>query len=333
MTAIAGRENSVLDRFLEQPVEASGASPFDLPELAGRRLVLTPASEIRVRRTDWLWAGRIALGTLSLLAGPEGLGKSTLSYEITARITQGTLPEKHFGTPRSVLVCASEDSWEHTIVPRLIAAAADLTRVFRIDVVDADDIHVGLNLPRDVAAIEQVAKDTGAALLLLDPLMSRLSDTLDTHRDGDVRRALEPLVAIADRTSMAILGLIHHNKSGSSDPLTLVMASKAFTAVARSVHTVVADPDDETGGRRLFGTPKNNLGRSDMPTLSFTIVGHCIALRRPVMSRGPHCRHCPRCASPTPTRRLMATRVGLLCERCRDRLPRGLRRPVPGETP
>ena len=49
------------------------------------------------------------------------------------------------------------------------------------------------------------------------------------------------------------------------------MASKAFTAVARSVHTVMTDPDDDTGRRRLFGTPKNNLGRNDLPTLSFVI--------------------------------------------------------------
>ena len=70
---------------------------------------------------------------------------------------------------------------------------------------------------------------------------------------------------------MAILGLIHHNKSGSTDPLQLVMASKAFTAVARSVHTVVPDPDDETGTQRFFGTSKNNLGRLGLPTLSYTM--------------------------------------------------------------
>ena len=39
----------------------------------------------------------------------------------------------------------------------------------------------------------------------------------------------------------------------------------------RSVHTVIPDPDDEASNRRLFGTPKNNLGRVDLPTLSFVI--------------------------------------------------------------
>ena len=54
------------------------------------------------------------------------------------------------------------------------------------------------------------------------------------------------------------------------------MGSKAFTAVARSVHTVIPDPDDETEQRRLFGTPKNNLGRVDLPLLSYTMTGHGI---------------------------------------------------------
>lgn len=243
---------------------------------AARRVHLTPASSIRPRRVMWQWEGRIALGTLSLLAGPEGLGKSTLGYWIAARITRGELPGEHKGTPRAVLVCATEDSWEHTIVPRLIAAGADLTLVFRVEVLTREDIHVGLSLPRDITQVQRAAGETGASLLLLDPLMSRLDEHLDTHRDSEVRRALEPLSALADQAGMAVLGLIHHNKSGSTDPLQLVMASKAFTAVARSVHSVIRDPDDDTETRRLFGTPKNNLGRTDLPTLSYTITSHAV---------------------------------------------------------
>ena len=63
--------------------------------------------------------------------------------------------------------------------------------------------------------------------------------------------ALEPLVAMADMINISVLGLIHHNKSGATDPLQVVMASKAFPAVARSVHTVIPDPDDEASNRRL----------------------------------------------------------------------------------
>jgi 5S rRNA maturation endonuclease (ribonuclease M5) len=240
-----------------------------------RRMVLTPADTIRPKPVFWLWKKRLALGTLGLLAGREGLGKSTLAYWAAARVTRGELYGHYEHTPKAVLICATEDSWEHTIVPRLMAAGADLSKIYRVDVVSALEVHVGLSLPRDLHELEHNALAVDAALLLLDPLMSRLGD-LDTHRDAEVRQALEPLVAIADRTGMAILGLIHHNKGGSTDPLQLVMGSKAFTAVARSVHTVVPDPDDEEDRRRLFGTPKNNLGRTDLPTFSFTIESHRI---------------------------------------------------------
>ena len=234
---------------------------------------LTAASEIKVRRVHWTWDGRLASGSLALLAGPEGLGKTTCAYWLAARITRGELPGDILGSPRGVLVCAAEDSWEHTIVPRLIAAGADLTRIYRVEVKTADDITLGLSLPTDLKAVERAAKQTGAAMLVLDPLMSRIGDDLDTHRDADVRRALEPMAELADRANLVILGLIHHNKSGSADPLQSVMGSKAFTAVARSVSTVIRDPDDETCERRLFGTPKNNLGRTDLPVLTFTITG------------------------------------------------------------
>jgi hypothetical protein len=55
------------------------------------------------------------------------------------------------------------------------------------------------------------------------------------------------------------LAIIHHNQSGATDPLQVVMASKAFPAVARSVHIVGPDPDDEASNRRLFGRPKTIL--------------------------------------------------------------------------
>jgi hypothetical protein len=98
--------------------------------------------------------------------------------------------------------------------------------------------------------------------------------------------ALEPLVAMADLINISVLGLIHHNKSGSTDPLQVVMASKAFPAVARSVHTVISDPDDETSNRRLFGTPKNNLGRTDLPTLSFVIDSFALEVEDGTASTG-----------------------------------------------
>ena len=240
-----------------------------------RSVRLTSAADIKIKPVHWLWTDRIALGTLALLGGREGIGKSTVAYQLAADLTRGRLPGIGHGTARSVIVAATEDSWEHTIVPRLMAAAADLAHVYRVDVQTYTGFETGLNLPRDLPALEEAVNKVQAAMILLDPLMSRLDAKLDTHKDAEVRQALEPLVAIANRTGAAILGLIHLDKSLSTDPLTMLMGSRAFAAVARAVLFCMVDPDDE--GSRILGQPKNNLGRTDLPTLTFRIVSAHVA--------------------------------------------------------
>ena len=240
-----------------------------------RIVTLTAASAIPVRPVRWLWENRLALGTLALLGGREGVGKTICAYTLSADITRGTLPGDYLGTPRAVIVAATEDSWGHTIVPRLMAAGADLDLVYRVDVTNIEGTDTTLSLPYDLAALEQVVRKVRAGLIILDPLISRLDATLDSHKDAEVRLALEPLVKLAEAADALFLGLIHVNKSASSDPLTLLMGSRAFAAVARAVLFVLVDPDDESV--RLLGQPKNNLGRTGLPTLLFRIVGTKVA--------------------------------------------------------
>jgi AAA domain len=95
-----------------------------IEEQAKRRLVLTPASAIKPRRVCWLWDGRLALGTLALLASREGVGKSMVAYWLAAVITRGLLPCEFLGKPKAVLVAATEDSGSQTIVPRLSRCSA-----------------------------------------------------------------------------------------------------------------------------------------------------------------------------------------------------------------
>ena len=253
-----------------KPIDAGSADAAP-----ARAIHLTKASTIKPRPVRWLWKDRAALGTLTLVGGREGIGKSILVYSIVADITRGRLEGDCYGTPRAVIIVATEDSWEHTIVPRLMAAGADLDRVYRVDVATSDLMNTTLSLPRDIANLEEAIREVNAAALVLDPLLSRLDVKLDSHKDQQVRLALEPLVAIADRTRLTQFGLIHVNKSDTNDPLSSLMGSRAFAAVARSVLFVMTDPDDEN--TRLLGTPKNNLGRLDLPTLSFRIDGAKVA--------------------------------------------------------
>jgi hypothetical protein len=240
-----------------------------------RRLRLVSASSIKVRPVQWLWEGRLALGVLALLGGREGIGKSLVSASFASSVTRGAFPGVYAGRPRGVIIAATEDSWEHTLVPRLMAAGADLGRVFRVDVETSEGLGAELSLPRDLDALGVLIAETEAALVILDPLMSRLDSSLDTHKDAEVRRALEPVAALANRTGAGVLGLIHVNKGQSLDPLTSLMGSRAFAAVARAVLYMMTNPDDED--EVLLGQPKNNLGRSDLPTLTLKIESAHVA--------------------------------------------------------
>lgn len=194
-----------------------------------RSIEFVAASRIKVERTKWLWNGRVPLGELVLLVGREGIGKSTVGYQIAADVTRGKLAGEYLGCPRQVIVVASEDSWERTIVPRLIAADADLDMVFNVKVCESG-VEVGLTFPDDLLVVEKAVRDVGLdiALILLDPLISRIDSRLDTHKESHVRKALEPLARLCQDFEATCLGIIHQNKDANADIMTSVMGSRAF---------------------------------------------------------------------------------------------------------
>ena len=239
-------------------------------EASVRRIRLTPASAIKPRPVRWTWTNRIPAGEFTLTPGRGGIGKSTFHVWMIAHLTRGTLDGVHLGEPKPCIIAAAEDSWARTIVPRLIAAGADMALVYRVDVVTETDDGVSISLPRDVDGLIEEIDRVGAALLSVDPVMSVISYSLDSHKDADVRQALTPLARLADATGCAVLGNAHFNKSAGSDPLALVMGSAAFGNVARAALGFARDTEADDGSC-VISQVKNNLGRVDLPSLRYRI--------------------------------------------------------------
>lgn len=246
------------------------AVPPDEPQ--GRQLRITRASDIEPEPVTWAWLddgeGRVPAGAMTVAAGREGTGKSSFGIDMAGKITRGSLPGAFFGKPRAVFYVAVEDSWKQTIVPRLIGAGADLDLVFRVEAVESEYGETTLSLPQDNSLMEKAINEYGVVLVVLDPLMSCIGAGIDTHRERDVRTALDPLARMADRTGAVLLGIAHFNKGSGTDPASLITGSGAFKNVPRAVFGFARDDD---AGCRVMTQAKNSLGRSDLPSLAYTI--------------------------------------------------------------
>jgi 5S rRNA maturation endonuclease (ribonuclease M5) len=269
----------------EEPPPADETAPEPEPEHERpRQLVLTPASKIRIRPVRWLWDttpegapptshGRIPLNSLAIAAGGPGLGKSQYAVWMTAAITRGLLPGELYDKPRSVIYAATEDSWAYTIAPRLIAAGADMDRVYRVDVQDDEEPSARLTLPKDISLMGKTAEAYGVGLLVADPLLSLIDASINDYRAAEVRAALEPLVAAADRHGFTVLGLAHFTKQGAADPLSRVAGSGAFGQLIRCLIAFAREEGQEgEDDTFVMSLEKNNLGRLGLPSFQYAIA-------------------------------------------------------------
>lgn len=271
--------------FWEQSGMTCTCSPPEDASAPLRRARITWAVDIEPRRVVWAWKdgdhGRIPAGSLSIAAGREGTGKSSFGLWEAAHITRGTLPGSLYGRPARVVYVAVEDSWQYTVVPRLIAAGADLELVGRFDVVNHADDEITLSLPHDNDLLEQTITDYGVQLVLIDPIMSVLGDSINASRSREVRRALDPLAKIADRTGCLIQGIAHFNKASGGDPSSRIQESSAFKDVPRSVFVFAKDDDG-----RVMTQTKNSLGRDDLPSLAYAIEEALISTKEGMTTTG-----------------------------------------------
>jgi hypothetical protein len=220
-----------------------------------RRAKLTPYSQIKREKVEWLEPGRVPLGALTILAGLPGLGKSQWTVGLAGRLSRGDLP---CGEANAILATA-EDHRAGVVKPRLNAVQANVDRVVEITMV-LDEAEDGLHLPADTAELEMCVAEEQARLVIVDPLVAFLG-AVDSWRDASVRQALAPLAALAERQGCAVVGVMHLNKSLSSDPFMRLGGSVGFGGAARSVLVLGRDPDDDdNGSRRVLAATKNNYG-------------------------------------------------------------------------
>ncbi len=251
---------------------AEGATPTSLTS----ELVVVRLSDVEPTRQPYLWPGRIPAAACSLIGGRQGSTKNMFAYDTIARVTNGDAwPDDApcaTGGPRSVVLLEAEEHLESSIVPRLIAAGADMSRVHYIKgaPVESQDRTRLISIQRDADAIERLARQLGdVALVVVSPITSYLGEVEQNSNEQVRNEIIHPLKTMAEELGCAVVILKHPNKEWrNTDPLERIGGSAAWTEAMRCVVFIGVDPDEaegETNPRRCAHWVKFSLGPKPRP--------------------------------------------------------------------
>lgn len=234
------------------------------------KLDIIRARDVKRDRVKWAWPSRLAYGKVSCLQGNGGVGKTTLATALAARLSTGrslTRGDKTEHEPQNVLFLSAEDGLGDVMLPRYLLAGGDIDRAFYES---QDDLTATrLSLPSNAPLLEQFIGDNKISFVILDPIASYLDEGIKSSSDQDVRRALQALAGVTQRTQCITLFLQHLNKNRDAESAHRGNGSVAFVNCPRFVLLAAEDPDAK--GNYVLSRTKGNHGPPP-PSISYSIV-------------------------------------------------------------
>ena len=242
------------------PIEATKSKPNLAPARPSpetETVILRSAASIVPRRIDWLWNGWLAVGKLHLLAGAPGTAKTTIALTWSAAISRGgEFPDGSPAKRGKVLIWSSEDDPRDTLIPRLIAAGADLNNIHIVESVNHNNkgkrvFDPSKDFPLLKSAVEQVGN---VSFMVIDSVADAVAG--DAGKNNQVRRALAPVKEFAEEMGIATLGITHFNKNVTGKAMSRIIDSVAFVGLPR----VVMIAFKKRGNGSLIMRAKSNIG-------------------------------------------------------------------------
>ena len=194
-------------------------------------LKLIHMEDVVSKEVEWLWYPYIPYGKITIIEGDPGEGKTTLILKLAAALSRGLpLPcdDDREREPIHIIYQTAEDGIDDTIKPRLEKAGADCSMIRVIDETEKE-----LSMTDD--RLEQAIVETGARMVILDPIQAYIGAKVDMHRANEIRPVLKHLGMIAEKYNCAIVLIGHMNKAAGSKSTYRGLGSIDIQATARSV--------------------------------------------------------------------------------------------------
>ena len=236
---------------------------------------------------DWVWPEKIARGELCIIAGEPGASKTMVAVDLAARVSIGdTVPLSDKKICKgNVVFLTSENDPAKVLRPRLVAAGADLSKVYLISSSLIEKDKDGKKKKKHVALAEDADKIgrimgeiKDVVLLIIDPV-SEYMGKKDANNNADVRDMLATLTDHVRSHNVAILAIAHFNKKTDvTSASSRINGSIGFAGAARTafaVGNVKKEDEEEDNGieEKQFVMVKNNLS-ADKGGYVYTVQSH-----------------------------------------------------------
>jgi putative DNA primase/helicase len=228
-----------------------------LPADGGRSSVaLDTADRAQLTAIEWWWRDHIPAGKPGVLDGDPGLGKSLIQCALVASATAG-VPLPDGSVPSRIggaIMFAAEDTYSDTILPRLIAAGADLSRVY---VAHAADRGVPIRLPAQTNLLAEYIDKMQAVIVTLDP--QEFYFEADIIKGREQRIALAPVLQLISEKGVVLLGNRHLNQQSGQKALYRGRGDITGIGVSRYGFIVGQDPKSDDPDELVMVPHKHNL--------------------------------------------------------------------------
>jgi hypothetical protein len=168
--------------------------------------------------------------------------------DLLAKLTQGNeMPNGVEPRPVGVTILIGDDDIGKTVCPRLEVAGAQMCLVdILLDVEEVEDDGATkirpIRLIEDISLIRHKLLETGAEVLLVDPLLAFFGSHRDTNSVSDVAEGMYRLKTLAEETEVCVLLNTWEAKNATGRRLSRLLGSVGFAGVVRAAFTVAEDP-------------------------------------------------------------------------------------------